>query len=67
MISVVCSVGGESLHAEAPEDTAEEAVPDCEGEDSPARGSQQGHFGSQQVRESVSWTAETQQNPEGLL
>lgn len=43
------SVGGESLHAEAAEGPAEEAVSDREGEDPPAGGAQQGHPRPQQA------------------
>lgn len=46
-------VGGESLHAEAAEGPAEEAVSDCKGEDPPAGGAQQSHPGPQQARESL--------------
>lgn len=47
----VCPVGGEPLHAEASESSAEEAVSDCEGEGPPSGGAQQGHPGPQQVGE----------------
>ncbi len=50
-VCVVCSVGREPLHAEAAESPAEEAVSDCEGENPPAGGAQQGHPGSQQAGE----------------
>lgn len=45
MLSVVCSVGGKSVHAEAVESPAEEAVPDCEGENPFAGGAQQSDLG----------------------
>lgn len=53
MLSVLCSVGGESLHAEAAESPAEEAVSDSEGENPLAGGAQQGNLGPQQAREPV--------------
>lgn len=46
MLSVVCSVGGKSVHAEAVESPTEEAVPDCEGENPFAGGAQQSDPGS---------------------
>lgn len=41
MLSVVCSVGGQPVHAEAVKSPTEEAVPDCEGENPFAGGAQQ--------------------------
>lgn len=66
-MSVVCSVRRESQHAEAAESPSEEAVSNCEGENPPAGGTQQGNPCTQQAREFVSGAAETQQDIKGTL
>ena len=53
------------MHAEATESAAEEAVSDCEREDPPAGGAQQGHPGPQQAGEPLQRATEAQQDPEG--
>lgn len=53
------------MHAEAAESPAEEAVSDCQGEDTPSGGAQQGHPGSQQAREPMQGAPETQQDTKG--
>ena len=61
----LCLARREPLHAEAGEDTAEEAVPDSQGEGPSSRGTQQGHPGPQQAGEPVQGATEAQQDLEG--
>lgn len=60
-------VGGEPLHAEATEGSAEETGSDRKGEDPPPGGAQQGHPGSQQTREPLSGAAAAEQVPQGTF